>query len=94
MPFAPFCVLVLATGVAILQDDADEPILPRWLGYLNVWCALLFAPAGLMPFFKTGPLDWRGLISLWLGFAAFGLWLVASSWTLDRAIRRQALEAH
>jgi hypothetical protein len=93
MPFAPFCMLVLAIGVAVLQDSADEPILPRWFGYLNIWCVLLFAPAGLMPFFKTGPFDWRGLISLWLGFAAFGLWLVASSWTLDRAIRRQALEA-
>ena len=93
MPFAPFCVLVIATGVAVLQDPDREPILPRWFGYLNVWCGLLFAPAGLMPLFKTGPLDWRGLISLWLGFAAFGIWLVASSWTLDRAIRRQALEA-
>jgi hypothetical protein len=93
MPFAPFCVLVGATGVAVLQDAGREPVFPRWYGYLNLWCALLFAPAGLMPFFKTGPLDWRGLISLWLGFAAFGLWLVASSWTLDRAIRREALEA-
>jgi hypothetical protein len=93
MPFAPFCVLVAAVGVAVLQDDAREPIFPRWYGYLNLWCVLLFAPAGLMPFFKTGPLDWRGLISLWVGFVAFGLWLVASSWTLDRAIRRQALEA-
>jgi hypothetical protein len=93
MPFAPFTLLALVTGVAVLQDPSHEPILPRWYGYLNLWCALLFAPAGLMPFFKTGPLDWRGLISLWLGFAAFGLWLVLSSWTLDRAIRRQALEA-
>jgi hypothetical protein len=94
MPFAPFTLLVLVTGIAVLQDADREPILPRWYGYLNLWCALLFAPAGLMPFFKTGPLDWRGLISLWLGFAAFGLWLVVSSWTLDRAIRRQALEAY
>lgn len=93
MPFAPFCVLVVAMGVAILQDTAEEPILPRWFGYLNLWCALLFATPATMPFFKTGPLDWRGLISLWLGFAAFGIWLVAGSWTLDGAIRRQALEA-
>jgi hypothetical protein len=93
MPFAPFTLLALVTGVAVLQDPSREPTLPRWYGYLNLWCALLFAPAGLMPFFKTGPLDWRGLISLWLGFAAFGLWLVLSSWTLDRAIRRQAREA-
>jgi hypothetical protein len=93
MPFAPFCVLVVAIGVAVLQDSAAEPILPRWFGYLNLWCALLFAPPAMMPFFKTGPLDWRGLISLWLGFAAFGAWLVAGSWTLDRAIRRQAHEA-
>lgn len=91
MPYAPFCVLVAATAVAVLQDAGREPVFPRWYGYLNVWCVLLFAAAGMMPFFKTGPLDWRGLISLWLGFAAFGAWLVASSWTLDRAIRRQAL---
>jgi hypothetical protein len=92
MPFAPFCVLVAATGVAVLQDASREPVFPRWYGYLNLWCVVVFAPAGMMPLFKTGALDWRGLISLWLGFAAFGLWLVASSWTLDRAIRRQALD--
>lgn len=92
MPFVPFTVLTLVIGVAILQDTARQPIFPRWFGYLNLWCALLFAPAGLMPFFKTGTLDWRGLISMWLGFAVFGVWMVAGSWTLDRAIRRQALE--
>lgn len=93
MPYAPFCVLVIAAGVAMLQDTDPEPIFPRWYGYLNVWCGLLFAPAAMMPVFKSGPLDWRGLISLWLGFAAFGVWLVAGSWTMDRAVRRQAAEA-
>jgi hypothetical protein len=92
MPFVPFVIIALVMGVAVLQDEGQEPIFPRWFGYLCLWIALLQVPGGLLTFFKTGAFDWRGLFALWVPFAAFGTWMATTSWTLDRAIRRQSLD--
>lgn len=93
MPVVPFVTIATVVGVMILQDESDEPIYPRWFGYLNLWVALLQVPGGLLTFFKTGAFDWRGLFALWIPFTAFGIWMATLSWTTDRAIRRQAREA-
>jgi hypothetical protein len=69
-------------GLAILADTREEPILPRWLGYLNLWCALLFVPGGLCVFAKTGPLAWNGLLAWWVLLVAFAVWVLATSWCL------------
>jgi hypothetical protein len=61
---------------AILKDKRETPIFPRWVGFTSAWCGLLFMPAGLIPFFKSGPLDWRGLVSFWILLIAFGIWVV------------------
>jgi hypothetical protein len=51
-------------------------------------------PGGLIVFFKSGPLDWRGFISLYLLLAAFTVWVVTLVWALlTRAIRDQEREA-
>src|SRR5262249_20319825 len=90
MPFVPFVIVALVMGVAILQDPGPEPVFPRWFGYLCLWIALLQVPGGLLTFFHTGPFDWRGLFALWIPFTVFGIWMATTSWTLDRAIRREA----
>ncbi|MHB8695052.1 MAG: DUF4386 family protein [Solirubrobacteraceae bacterium] len=69
-------------GVIILRDKRPQPIFPRWLGYLSIWAGLLFMPGGLIVFFKSGPLDWRGLVAFWLLLAAFGIWVLALVWAL------------
>jgi hypothetical protein len=80
-------------GWAILRDEREEPIFPRWVGYTNLWCALLFMPGGLIVFFKSGPLDWRGIISLYALLAAFTVWIVVMCWALlKRAIPDQERE--
>jgi hypothetical protein len=76
-------------GAAILLDRAETPVFPRWLGYFNLWIALLFLPAGLCVFFKHGPLGWNGLISWWMLLAAFGVWIVTMSVMLLAANTRQ-----
>src|SRR5262245_61133989 len=65
-------VLELALfGVAVLIDKRPQPIFPRWLGYVNIWLALMFSPASFLVFFKTGPLAWNGLLVWWVPVAAF-----------------------
>jgi len=82
----------IALGIAILQDRRPDPVFPRWGGYLSIWCALLFTPGGIIVFFKHGPFGWNGLLTWWLGLTAFGIWLVAMTLLLLRAIAHQQRE--
>lgn len=80
-------VLQLALfGIAVLTDVRSTPIFPRWLGYLNLWLALLFTPASTLVFFKTGPLAWNGVFVWWVPVSAFLLWFVPNFVCLLRAV--------
>ncbi|MHB8694646.1 MAG: hypothetical protein ACYDHH_25700 [Solirubrobacteraceae bacterium] len=86
-------VQAIAIGLAILQDKRAELVFPRWVGYFNLWCAVLFLPGGMVVFFKTGPLAWNGLLAWWLVLAAFTIWLIVMSVVLLRhAIPQQERE--
>lgn len=89
MPFAPAVVQNIATGIAILGDKNPARVMPRWVAYMNFWMAVLFLPAGLMVFFKTGPFAWNGLLSFWLPLIAFGIWFSVMIYALLQAIRQQ-----
>ena len=65
----------IALALAIFKDKAER-VFPRWLGYFNIWVALLFLPDVLIYSFKTGPFAWNGLIGFWLPLTVFGLWFV------------------
>lgn len=64
----------IAIAVAILGYPGQTE-LPRWLGYFNLWVALMFVPAGFVFFFKGGPFAWDGIVGFWVGITVFGLWL-------------------
>lgn len=83
----------LCLGIAILMDKRDRPIFPRWSGYLSLWTALLLAPAGVVPLFKSGPFAWNGVLSFWLVLSAFCIWVGVTSWLLIAAIKREAHQA-
>lgn len=89
MTFAPFVTQALVIGLAILGDVRDQPLFPRWLGYLNFWTALLFLPAGLILFFKTGPFAWNGVIAFWVPVAVFFIWFIVMLLFTAKAIRRE-----
>jgi|SRR5581483_1621971 len=84
---------LIVIGVAILADQRETPIFPRWSGYLNFWVALGIAGPTLIPFFKDGPFAWDGLLSWWVGASVFCLWLFVMAHLLLRAVDRQAREA-
>ena len=74
----------LVIGVAVLGDRRAEPVFPRWLGYLSLWVSLLFAPGGLIVFFKSGPFSWQGIFGFWSPFVGFAVWILAICWVLLR----------
>lgn len=89
MPFVPFCVQLVAIGVGTLLDPAERAVFPRWVGYLNLWIAVLFLPGAVIVFFKSGAFSYQGLIAFWVPLTAFAAWFVAMTVTVVRAARTE-----
>lgn len=85
----PFSVWMVAIGIAILRDRNPAPIFPRWLGFLNFWVAILILPALLLPFFKTGPFAYNGILALYLPFGSFFIWMVIMTFALFHALGKR-----
>jgi hypothetical protein len=85
-------VQVIAFGLAILQDDRQMPVFPRWSGYASIAAALTFVPGGVIVFATHGAFAWNGALAWWLGLTAFGIWLVIITVLLLRAVRHQQAE--
>ena len=86
-PVAPFTFQYLAIGVAILQDSSGRPLFPRWVGYANLWVGLLLIPAGAIPFFKTGPMAWNGVLAFWIPVAVFVAWFFIMFAAMRKAVK-------
>lgn len=87
----PACMQCLVIGIAVLSDPATPPVFPRWVGFLNFWVAIGFLPSGLLPFFKSGPFAWNGLLVFWLAGSVFGAWFIAMTVVLLKAIRQEQI---
>ena len=90
MTFGPFIIQNFALGLCILGDTHEVPILPRWVGFYNLWVGILFIPGGLLTFFKTGPFAWDGLFVWWIPFLVFFTWYLVMFYILRNAVKQQA----
>jgi hypothetical protein len=90
MIYSPAILQNIAIGVAVLSDKNSKPVFPRWVGFFNLWVAVLFLPGGMITFFKTGPFAWNGLLAFWLPATVFLVWFVVMVPVLLKAIREQA----
>lgn len=86
LSWPPFALFMIFIAVAIFRDYNVPTIFPRWVGFFNLWTAVLIVPAGLVEFFKTGPFAYDGLISFWFVFAVFFGWMLVMSAVTLRAI--------
>jgi hypothetical protein len=80
------CVQVASIGIAVLRDHRDEPVFPRWAGYFNLWVAIMWVPAGWIPFFKHGILAWNGAFAFYIPLTVYGIWFAVMVILLLRAI--------
>ncbi len=83
--FGGWCVMIALP--ILLAPEGTAPF-PRWIAYINLWAAVLFAPGQLVLFFKSGPFSWHGLVALWLPFVAFFLWILIMSAAVITASRK------
>jgi hypothetical protein len=81
-------------ALVIFQDKREDPLLPRWAAYLNIWAALGVASGSLVVFTNTGPFAWNGVLAWYLLCVAFFVWMVTMTWLMINASRRvEASEA-
>jgi hypothetical protein len=88
-PSLPGTVQILATAIPVLADRNTDPIFPRWVGYANLWAAILVTPGCMVTLFKRGPFAWNGAISFWVAAIAFGIWVCINFWATRRALLRE-----
>jgi hypothetical protein len=96
LSWPPFSIFMVLIAIAVLRDHNPTPIFPRWVGFLNLWTAVLIIPAGLVEFFTAGPFAYDGVISFWFVWFVFFGWIVGMAAVVLRACtaedRRQLAE--
>lgn len=86
MPATLLTAQALAIGLVVLLDQREKPLFERWVGYFNIWIAILFLPGALITFFKTGPFSWDGVLVFWLALTLFLSWLFVMAVAVTKAI--------
>ncbi len=87
--FGGWCVVI---ALPILWSEEGSEPFPRWVAYVNLWAALLYAPGLLIIFFKDGPFSWHGIVALWIPYLAYFGWIMIMSFALLGATRQQGTE--
>jgi len=78
----------VALGVVALRDTREQPLFPKWLAWLGIWIGLEFLVELIMPYFRSGPFSWNGLISYWIPFFAPFVWIAFVTWYMYKAAGR------
>jgi hypothetical protein len=88
-PGSYFTIWCIVVGVAILLDKRQEPIFPRWSGYLSIWAGFTYIPGCMALFFKSGPFAYNGIFVWWIPTVVFFFWILPMAILTIRAIKRQ-----
>jgi hypothetical protein len=86
-------IQLIAIGTAILIDRGETKVFPRWVGFINLWTAVLIIPAGTVLFFKDGPFAWNGLFGLYVPVFAFAVWFGSMAWCVHRNLTQHIRSA-
>lgn len=86
-------VQMVAMALAGLADKRETPLFPRWACFLSIWCGLSFAPASLSLYLKTGPFAWNGMLSFYIPYLAWLVWVFVASYFMIQEIRRRMAAA-
>ncbi|MEA2647615.1 MAG: hypothetical protein QOG61_50, partial [Candidatus Binataceae bacterium] len=87
--YAVTSVQAIAAGPVGLADKSARPVFPRWVSWWAIFAGLSFIPLTAMPFFKTGPLAWNGLLSFWTLFGTYFIWTASMGVCMAKdALRR------
>lgn len=84
-----FIGLFAALAYASLKMcDPEDPVIPRWYGYLCLWTTIILIPDLMVFFFKTGPFAWDGVVGLWVPLVLFVLVFNLTPSALKKSIEK------
>ena len=92
IPWAPFSMWCLTVAITVFRDrriDDDGRDIPRWVGYVSLLTAFLFAPAGLVLFFKHTGYGFDGLLGMWIPLLIFFVWVEAVTWSVVARLKAE-----
>lgn len=78
----------VALATAFLLDKRVKPLLPSWVCWLTYAVAVLYIADAIIPFFFSGPFSWHGLVSFWVVYSMYFVWMVPVSYYVLKAIDR------
>ena len=83
---------MVAAALVGLADKRPQPLFPRWVCWLTIWCGISFFPASLTGVLKTGPFAWNGLLSYYIPYACWLVWWSIASLYMFREVRSRAAQ--
>jgi hypothetical protein len=88
VPITGTSIQMVSFGILFLFDKRTTPLFPRWVCWLSFFITTTFIADLLIPFFNHGPFSWHGLISFWVVYSAYFLWVIPVSYYALKAISR------
>lgn len=85
LPWSVGAMQCICIGASVMVHGTATTPYPRWIGFFNIWIAVLMATSSVIPFFKTGPFAWNGLIGFWVPATVFGIWMGVMWWMTLKA---------
>jgi hypothetical protein len=74
-------------AIATFKDKREQPLFPRWFGYVNAWCTVLMVPDAVTICWHTGPFAWNGILTFWFVITVAFIWLIVVTIVTARAIK-------
>ena len=82
----------VAFGVVAMRDPRERPLFPNWLAWLGILIGFEFVVELIMPYFRSGPLSWSGVIAYWIPFFAPFAWMAGVTAFMLKAATRLETE--
>ena len=73
-------VQAILVGIVGLLDKGERKVFPAWVSWWAILTGLSFIPITALPFYTSGPVAWNGLITFWIGFTTFFVWMITMGW--------------
>lgn len=89
MTFALTTVQNYAFGIVFLSDKRPQPLFPKWICWLSILAGTFYFFIAGIPFTKTGPFSWYGILAYWVAYQPWLLWFMAGSVYMLKDINRQ-----
>ncbi len=90
MVFPAYVMQMFCIAGAAFIDDSPDPVMPRWVGYLNLWVGFAGMGGGIAVFFYGGAFAWNGLIGFYIPAGVFALWMLLMTYLMRAHAQRQA----